>query len=221
MKKGGFDISHYTGWNQKRIATILHYYGEDFFKGKKILEVGCGWADIGAYFYSIGADVTVSDAREEHIEVIKERHPELKALVVDCEDTKWKYPEEHYDVIIHFGVLYHLANPDESIKLVSEHCDTLIIETIASDSEDTEKIEFRDEETEWKKGAWGMAYSGIGNIPSYSWVEAQLKKNGMKAVRIPNPKMCNSGRHKYDWTRVNNGGFSPCQRAMWFCEKVQ
>lgn len=219
MKKGQFDISHYTDWNKKRIATILDYYGVDFFKGKKVLEVGCGWADMGAYFHSIGADVTVSDAREEHINVIKERHPELKAFVVDSEDTEWKYPEEKYDIIIHFGVLYHLANPDESIKLVSEHCDTLIIETLVFDSDDPEKILFRDEETDWTKGAWGMAHSGTGNITSYAWVENQLEKNGMEVTRIPKPAMCDSGAHKYSWKRENKGAFRPAQRAMWFCKK--
>jgi ubiquinone/menaquinone biosynthesis C-methylase UbiE len=219
MRKGKFDISHYTDWNKKRIEAILDYYGEDFFKGKKVLEVGCGWADMGAFFQSIGADVTVSDAREEHINVIKERHPELKVLVVDCEDTEWKYPEESYDIIIHFGVLYHLANPDESINLVSKHCDTLIIETIVSDSDDPENILFRKEQTNWEKGAWGMAHSGTGNIPSYGYVEAHLKKNGLEVTRIPKPEMCNSGAHNYSWPRKNEGEFKPAQRAMWFCKK--
>lgn len=215
MRKGKFNISHYTDWNKKRISAILDYYGEDFFKGKTVLEVGCGWADMWAFFASLGADVTVSDARVEHINVIKERHPELTAMVVDSEDTDWQYPRDHYDIIIHFGVLYHLANPDESIALVSKHCDTLIIETIVSDSDDPDKIQFRDEET----GAWGMAHSGTGNIPSYGYVEANLEKNGMEVTRIPKPAMCDSGAHKYSWKRVNNGGFKPAQRAMWFCKK--
>lgn len=219
MRQGKFDLAHYTNWNQSRIATILHYYGKDFFKDKKVLEVGCGWADMGAYFQSIGADVAVSDAREEHINIIKNRHPDLKCKVVDSEDTTWKYDETKYDIIIHFGLLYHLQNPSENLKLICNHCDVLMIETEVLDSDDPHNIIFKEEETEWENGAWGMANSGIGSLPSYAWVERELTENNMEVTRIPNPSMANAEAHRYDWPRVNANKFVSAQRAMWFCKK--
>ena len=37
--------------------------GFDFFKGKKILELGAGHGDIGAFFAELGADVLCLDGR--------------------------------------------------------------------------------------------------------------------------------------------------------------
>jgi len=219
MRKGNFDLTHYTSWNRSRIHTILNYYGENFFRGKKMLEIGCGWADIGAYFESIGADVTVSDAREEHINVIKHRHPNLKCKVVDSENTVWSYDEPQYDAIIHFGLLYHLQNPSENLKMVCERCDNLIIETEVLDSDDPYNIIFKREETIWENGAWGMANSGIGSLPSYAWVERELSENNMEVTPIPNPSTANAESHRYDWPRVNANVFVSAQRAMWFCKK--
>lgn len=219
MRKGKFDISHYTDWNKSRINTVIDYYGKKFFKNKTLLEVGCGWADMGAYFNSIGANVSVSDAREEHINVIKTRHPELKGFVIDSEETEWKYDDSKYDIILHFGLLYHLQNPEENLKMVCDRCDTLIIETEVLDSDDPNRIIFKDEETKWDSGAWGMAFNGTGSLPSYAWVERILNECGMEATPIPKPQMANSGAHRYDWPRINTNKFVSAQRAMWFCKK--
>lgn len=219
MKKGKFDISHYTGWNESRISAIIDYYGKDFFQGKSLLEVGCGWADMGAYFHSLGSDVSVSDAREEHIEVIQKRHPELKGLVVDSENVDWQYDKSKFDIIIHFGLLYHLQNPEVNLKMICDHCDTLIIETEVLDSDDPNRVLSKAEETVWERGAWGMAFSGTGSLPSYAWVERVLEECGMEVVRIPKPELANFGAHRYDWPRVNANRFVSAQRAMWFCRK--
>ena len=94
-----FDIHGYPEWNESRIKHLIDTYGQPFFKGKTVLEVGCGYAGIGKAMLDMGAIVTVSDAREEHIEVVKERYPEIQALVVDSESTTWDYPEDKYDII--------------------------------------------------------------------------------------------------------------------------
>lgn len=224
MRKGRFDISHYTNWNKSRINTIIDYYGEEFFKNKEVLEVGCGWAAMGAHFSSIGANVTVSDAREEHISVIKERYPQLKGLVVDSEDTNWVYENQMYDVIIHFGLLYHLRNPEDNLRLTTRHCETLILETEVLDSDDPEQIILIKEETNWDHGAWGMAHSGTGCRPSYAWVERILNDCNMEVTRIPKPELANAGSHNYSWNRANkekvdNPKLVSGRRAMWFCKR--
>lgn len=217
MRKGNFD-GHYTDWRKKRIQVTLDHYGEEFFTDKTLLEVGAGWGDTGKQFAKLGADVTVSDAREEHMHEARRRNPEVNPVVIDSESTTWDYDQD-FDVIIHWGLLYHLQNPEEHLKLISDHCDHLIIETLVADSEDPDYIVFRNEETNWKHGAWGMAFSGVGCIPSYAFVERIFEECGWEWKRLENPGLCNSGMHHYDWPRKNKKGFKPGQRAFWFCEK--
>jgi hypothetical protein len=219
MNKGNFGIRHYTNWNETRMRAINNYYPEDFFEGKTVLEVGCGWADVGNEISKLGADVTASDARWEHLEQVKLRHPHLATHVFDLENENWTFPEEHYDVIIHFGVLYHLSNPVQNLELISEHCSHLIIETEVLDSDDPELIQLVEETQIWDQGAWGSAFSGTGCKPSYGMVEATLKRQGMSVVPAPAPHLLNASTHHYDWNRKNDGSFKPAQRAFWFCEK--
>lgn len=67
-------IDHYFEWRAKRVAAILNHYNPSFFFGKSLLEVGCGYGDIGTVFSNLGAAVTCSDARAEHLSIIRERH---------------------------------------------------------------------------------------------------------------------------------------------------
>lgn len=217
LRKGNFD-GHYTDWRHKRVNAAIDYYGQGFFKDKSVLEVGCGWGDTGQYFADLGAKVTVSDARSEHITEAKSRYPKLECLVVDSETTKWPYDKD-YDLVIHWGLLYHLQNPKEHLNLMLKHCRYICLETIVSDSSDPEYIKFRKEETKWDKGAWGMAFSGIGCIPSYAYVEKIFTDNSFSWERLSNPKRCNSGMHHYDWDREDNKKFKGGQRAMWFAER--
>lgn len=55
--------NHYEYWRAKRIVAIVEHYGENFFKGKKILELGCGYGDIGKVLISIGAEVIFCEGR--------------------------------------------------------------------------------------------------------------------------------------------------------------
>lgn len=43
-----FDPS-YEEWRLHRIAKILEIYGIDYFRGKRVVEVGAGHGDIGAF----------------------------------------------------------------------------------------------------------------------------------------------------------------------------
>jgi len=244
------------GWHSARIYAIAEHYGlanalaahtqgdpgtlgkpvpDNFFKGKKILEVGCGSAAMGAFAYSMGAHVTVSDARQEHIDVINERLPQLKSLVVDSENTTWPYEEEKYDIIIHVGLLYHLSNPGENLKMISERCDTLILESEVIDSDNPEHLILRSEETDWDKGAWGQAFNGIGSAPSYAFVESHLEEYGMQYTSPPHETLRILSAQEgmdYVWERKNadalpttdvhrslSAHYGGHKRAWWFCEK--
>ena len=102
-------------------------YKAGLVKGKTLLEVGCGHADLGKRFNDMGAIVTSTDGRQEHIDVVKQRYPELESFQLDV-DCEWNLNRK-FDVIIHFGVLYHLSNWKENLKATLDHTDLVIFET--------------------------------------------------------------------------------------------
>ena len=61
--------NHYINWRISRLNAIKKYILPEYFKSKTLLELGCGHADIGNMFHELGAIVTSSDVRKEHLDV--------------------------------------------------------------------------------------------------------------------------------------------------------
>lgn len=207
-----YEYEHYSSWRKSRLDVTIDYYGLNFFKEKSLLEIGCGFGHIGNEFYKIGCNVTVSDARVELINKVNIYYPHLKTQIINAESAVWEYYQD-FDVIVHWGLLYHLKNPDTNLSLMCKHCKYLILESEVIDSSE-EYIVFRNE-----KDDWDCSFSGIGCTPSYGWIENQLKINNFKFDRLENPKRANADIHHYDWIRENNYKFKIGQRAFWFCER--
>lgn len=201
---------HYDLWREKRLSAIIDYYGIDFFRNKKILEIGCGYADIGAVFSQLGASVTVCDGRSEHIDVVRQRHPELKSLIIDL-NNEW--PEGYFDLVIHMGVLYHLSDLKKSIKQACLCADKIVLETEVCDSDDANDILFIKE-----RNGYDQALDQRGVRPSAEAIEKILSEFDMKYIRI-NDNRCNAHYHKYDWPVTNTKKWEPGLRRLWFIEK--
>jgi SAM-dependent methyltransferase len=117
----------YNDWRLKRIAKLESILGLSWFKGKKVLELGCGYGNIGLYLKSLGAEVTFSDARQECLNTVLSKDPIVKTLLLD-QETEYSLPEV-YDLIIHFGISYNLKNWDKDLQIVLKHCKVLAYET--------------------------------------------------------------------------------------------
>jgi 2-polyprenyl-3-methyl-5-hydroxy-6-metoxy-1,4-benzoquinol methylase len=98
---------HYEYWRAKRVVAIVEYYGQEWFKGKKILELGCGFGDIGKVFKSLGAEVVFAEGRKENCEVLMRKFPNDRIYQINLEN-EWPFQKERFDLILHMGVLYHL-----------------------------------------------------------------------------------------------------------------
>jgi hypothetical protein len=203
---------HYEGWRKSRMDGITKYISCDYFKNKTLLEVGCGYADIGNLFYELGADVTSSDARNEHLEIAQIKYPHLKILNIDADND---FINDNYDIILHWGLLYHL-NPDKletHLENVSLKCDVLLLETEVSDSDDETHYIVNHEI------GYDQAYNNeTGVRPSEKYVEKLLEKNGFYYKIIKDP-ILNSGFHRYDWNINNYKTWSHGLRRFWICWK--
>lgn len=202
---------HYIKWNNRRIKCIIDYYGKNFFRGKKILEVGCGYGDIGAEFMKLGAEVTCSDARREHLDIVERRYPNIKTVLADL-DYEWPFRKK-FDVILHLGTLYHLKNFEKSLIKACKTTKYLVLETEVCDSDDPDMVVFTNESR-----GYDQSFNKRGSRPSAEYIEKILKKAGMKYEQVKSSK-CNSGFHRYNWKVKNTGKWSHGLRRFWFAYK--
>ncbi len=89
----------------------------DGFRGKKLLEIGCGLGTDLINFARGGAIVSGIDLTERSIELVKERFAaegrEVDARAGDAEHLP--FADETFDVVYSFGVLHHTPDIDAAI----------------------------------------------------------------------------------------------------------
>jgi 2-polyprenyl-3-methyl-5-hydroxy-6-metoxy-1,4-benzoquinol methylase len=167
--EGNFS-GHYEPWIHRRIEVITAHFGHDWFAGTHILELGCGYAAIGDAMSRLGAHVTCSDARQEHLDAIRSTKPHLQLVLHDLDDGQWPYDSD-YDLILHTGVLYHLKNYRPSIEHCLRSCRHLFLETevLDSDADEVLLVEAIDNTRHWRHGlrrAWfveGLSGASVRN----------------------------------------------------------
>jgi len=200
---------HYSKWIQSRMNGISKYITPEFFKSKTLLELGCGHAHIGNEFHELGAIVTSTDARYEHLEKVNKIYPHIKTQILDAE--KDVIPN-NFDIILHWGVLYHLNEIEIHLSKIAQKCDVLLLETETIDSDDNTFYINMNE-----KG-YDQAFNGTGIRPSPAYVEKVLEKNGFKFQLIKDP-ILNANYHVYDWEIKNTKTCRDGWRRFWICWK--
>jgi hypothetical protein len=201
---GGLFHRSYVDWRIKRINKILEIYGIEFFKNKNILEVGGGHADIGAFLAELGAKVLCLDGRMQNVNYAKLKHRNimnLRCLQFNLENDFSEFGK--FDLIINFGLLYHLKNVDKHLGYCFKNSNDVLLETVVCDSTDPHKIFLCDEKKEINE----EALEGIGSRPSPFYVERIAAENGFEIVRHFS-KDLNSETHgtqfSYDWEHKND-----------------
>ncbi len=182
----------------------------------KVLEVGAGIGHIGAAFAQLGFDVTSTDGRPEYVERMKLEG--WKAFVLDLDKTGVDQVGD-FDLILAFGVLYHLAEPEHFLRSCGKKAQVLLLETAVCDSD--QLVVHRIVEPKGWRGQ-DQALSGFGCRPSPAWVEQMCRLAGFDSVRDISSPIANWGKGKFDWEPKNSGEWkrdSVNFRKMWTCEK--
>lgn len=201
---------HYYEWRRKRVRAIVQRYGGGWFKGARVLELGCGYGDIGVALQVLGADVTFSEGRREHLDVIADRYPGLSAERLVAYDAEHPWPfTERFDLVINMGLVYHVDTWERSIIGSLRSAPRVVLETEVCDSDDPSLVLKNPEEGP------DQAVSGIGSRPSAPAVEALLRAEGFRFERVDDNR-CNAGFHRYDWPVRNTGGWEHGLRRFWF-----
>jgi SAM-dependent methyltransferase len=202
----------YLDWNAKRIKVIIDHYGHQFFAHKKILDLGCGHADISGVLHRLGGDVTAVDARQEHLKIVDKKYQGVKVVKADL-DQPWPFFGKTFDLVLDLGLLSHLNGYENHLKAVCISTTYLILETAVLDS--SKNISFTRPDN---KGIYDGSFNGFNTQASISAIEETLTKCGMKFERIRSSKL-NAPPFVYDWTPSNDDSFNLNKRCFWFCTK--
>src|SRR5256714_1854469 len=94
--------------------------GFDHYRGKRLLEIGCGTGTDLLQFARGGAEVTGVDLTPRSIEIARQRF-----AVYGCAATfaigdaeQLAFPDERFDVVYAFGVLHHTPDTERAIAEV-------------------------------------------------------------------------------------------------------
>lgn len=205
--------SKYLEWNQKRIKGIVDFYGHKFFYYKKILDLGCGQADISGVLHRLGADITAVDGRQEHLKNALKKFPGIKTIKSDL-DSEWAFKGKHFDLVLDLDLLCHLNNYETHLKSVCNSTNHLVLETPVCDFDDAYKCIVKSQD----KGVANLSLNGVNSMPTIAAIERVLTECKMNFRRIDSNKF-NSGNFTYDWKPQNNQECNINKRSIWFAVK--
>lgn len=166
-------------WRTLRVRKLEEIFGRNWFRGKKLLEVGAGFGNLGLYFKSLGADVTMTDIRNECLERIKEKDPQAKTFSID-HDKEWSLPDK-FDIVLHFGLSYNLENWERDLSCtIKQSCKYIVFETAVNKFKDD--ISFLIKDYHYHHPYLGPAHA-VGSLPSISLIQKELDKHNVTYER--------------------------------------
>jgi 2-polyprenyl-3-methyl-5-hydroxy-6-metoxy-1,4-benzoquinol methylase len=97
------------------------------WKGKRVLEIGCGIGTDTVNFARHGARVTAVDLTERSLAIAKQRatifglQDRIRFYRANAEELDHVVPVEPYDLVYSFGVIHHTPNPGRVLDQVRQY----------------------------------------------------------------------------------------------------
>ena len=92
------------------------------WRGKRVLEIGCGIGTDTINFARHGAEVTAVDLSEKSLSVVRQRaqvfglEDHIRFFRANAEELSRVVPVEPYDLVYSFGVIHHTPHPDRVLE---------------------------------------------------------------------------------------------------------
>ena len=112
-----FDFEHYERLNATRSIVVGDILSQLKYQLRleTAIDVGCGVGYFSAYLHSRGLQVTAVDGRKDNAEEAGRRVPQVSFHTINAEDFALRDLGQ-YDLVLCFGLLYHLENPFVAIR---------------------------------------------------------------------------------------------------------
>jgi SAM-dependent methyltransferase len=115
-------------WRKYFVEPHIPAFAEfDKWRGKKVLEIGCGIGTDTMNFARAGAEVTAVDLSRESLKLAKKRaevfglSDRINFYEVNAERLSDYIPPEKYDLVYSFGVVHHSPHPEKIIAEVRDN----------------------------------------------------------------------------------------------------
>lgn len=123
LKLGTIDYFNEVEKRKYTVEPHIPKFAEfDLWKGKKVLEVGCGIGTDAINFARAGAEYTGVELSEKSLNITKKRFEafELKGrlLLGNAEKLEDLFKGEKFDLVYSFGVIHHTPNPNIVFKKI-------------------------------------------------------------------------------------------------------
>lgn len=215
-------------WCNKRLQKIINIFGKSWFLDKKVLELGACRGDMGIELLKIGADVTFTDVRTQHLKDITNQLQEFSFQPsINVIDHEKDYDlKETFDLTIHFGLLYNLQNWKNDLRCAVSHSKIMMLETVVDPSAGLANA--GQYEPLPQNYPYGPHSSSKMTPFTQEDVEKELSSLRCKYLRFDETELNSSGwlvkgmmiNHIYDWTYEKyNSGFYKAPfnnfRRMW------
>jgi SAM-dependent methyltransferase len=97
------------------------------WRGKRVLEIGCGIGTDTMNFARAGASVTAVDLSQSSLDLAKRRaevfglSEKISFFQANAERLSESVPAQPYDLVYSFGVIHHTPFPERVIRQIREH----------------------------------------------------------------------------------------------------
>jgi SAM-dependent methyltransferase len=112
------DVRHRKYFVEPHIPRFAEF---ERWRGKRVLEIGCGIGCDSVSFAAAGASVTAVDLSENSLDLARQ-HAVVRGLAdriefvcADAESLTAALPPAGYDLIYSFGVIHHTPHPDRAL----------------------------------------------------------------------------------------------------------
>lgn len=139
--------------------------------GKRVLELGAGVGDHTIFYLHRNCTVLAVDGRAECVRMLRQRLG-VDARVIDLDrETAEIEKLGRFDLVHCYGLLYHLANPQEFLIQVAKVGGMLLLETCVSTGGGIQMRSVHE-----ATGVPSQALHGEGSRPTREWVFENLKQ---------------------------------------------
>lgn len=115
-------------WRKYFVEPHIPDFAEfEKWRGKKVLEIGCGIGTDTMNFARAGADVTSVDLSSASLELAKKRaevfgfSDKIKFFEANAERLSDYIEPQKYDLVYSFGVIHHSPHPEKIIQQIHEN----------------------------------------------------------------------------------------------------
>lgn len=105
----------YDEWEQS-FLDYMYPHGPDFFRGKKVLDAGCGNGRFAYYAGKYGAEVWAIDLGSAVEVARRNTEPTGRVQVIQADLHRPPFTPESFDFIYSIGVLHHLPDPEAAFQ---------------------------------------------------------------------------------------------------------